>query len=183
MKIEMAGVRPTKLKFNTSGWEAQPKGKFMRKSKLNVIRSDNKITIKKKPDASNCVIFATIFLAGILLPIFFEKLRDMPLFWVVYIVCMLTNIATFSSVFLGKIVVDSDKREINIYNLCRETYRFDELKELKSFFDAGDSDGGMDTHKVLFIFTNGHKSELQTTSKEQTREIIEVLSEATFLQE
>lgn len=152
----------------------------MRKSKLNIIRSENKITIKKKPDASNCVLFIVVFLAGILFPIFFKKLRDMPLFCGIYIFCMLTNIAAFISIFLGKVVVDTDKREINIYNLCRETYRFDELKELKSFFEAGDSDGGMDTHKVLFIFTNRRQSELQTTSKEQTQELIEMLNEIIF---
>ena len=154
----------------------------MRKSKLNVIRNENKITIKKKPDVSNCVIFATVFLAGILLPIIFEKIRDNPLFWVVYAICMLTNIATFISTFFGKVVVDSEKREINVYNLCRETYRFDELKELKSFFREGDSDGGMDTHKVLFVFTNGYKSEIQTTSKEQTQELMDVLNGIIFPQ-
>ena len=152
----------------------------MRKSKLNIIRNENKITIKKKPDVSNCVIFAGVFLAGVLLPIIFEEIRDIPLFWGVYAICMLTNIATFTSVFFGKVVVDSDKREINIYNLCRETYRFDELKELKSFFQEGDSDGGMDTHKVLFVFTNGYKSEIQTTSREQTQELIEVINEIIY---
>ena len=154
----------------------------MRKSRLNIIRNEGKITIKKKPDVSNCVIFSVVFLAGILLPVMFEELRDIPLFWVVYAFCMLTNIVTFISTFFGKVVVDSKKREINIYNLCRETYRFDELKELNSFFREGDSDGGMDTYKVLFIFTNGHKSELQTTSKEQTQELIDVLNGIIFPQ-
>ena len=154
----------------------------MKKSKLNIIQNENKITIKKKPDVSNCVIFAGVFLAGILLPIIFEEIRDIPLFWGVYAICMLTNIATFTSTFFGKVVVDSEKREINIYNLCRETHSFDELKELKNFFQEGDSDGGMDTHKVLFIFTNGHKSEIQTTSKEQTQELIDVLNGVIFPQ-
>ena len=154
----------------------------MRKSKLNIIRIENKITIKKKPDVSNCVVFSMVFLAGILLPVMFEEFRDIPLFWVVYAFCMLTNIVTFISTFFGKVVVDSGKREINIYNLCRKTYRFDELKELKGFFQEGDSDGGMDIHKVLFIFINGHKSEIQTTSKEQTQELIDVLNGAIFPQ-
>ena len=156
------------------------KGINMRKSNLNITYNDNKIIIKKKPEVAHCVIFVMIFLAGILLPIIWEELRDIELFWVVYAFCMLTNIATFTSTFFGKVVVDSEKREINIYNLCRETYRFDELKELKSFFEEGDSDGGMDIHKVLFVFTNGHKSEIQTTSKEQTQELIEVLNEIIY---
>ena len=154
----------------------------MRKSRLNIIRNEGKITIKKKPDVSNCVIFSVVFLAGILLPVMFEELRDIPLFWVVYAFCMLTNIVTFTSVFFGKVVVDSKKREISIYNLWRKAYRFDELKELNSFFREGDSDGGMDTYKVLFIFTNGHKSELQTTSKEQTQELIDMLNGVIFPQ-
>ena len=154
----------------------------MRKSRLNIIRNEGRITIKKKPDVSNCVIFSVVFLAGILLPVMFEELRDIPLFWVVYTFCMLTNIVIFTSVFFGKVVVDSKKREISIYNLWRKAYRFDELKELNSFFQEGDSDGGMDTYKVLFIFTNGHKSELQTTSKEQTQELIDVLNGVIFPQ-
>jgi len=171
----------SKLHF-TSVWYNISKGDSMRKSKLIIVQNESKITIKKKPDVSNCVIFAGVFLAGILFPIIFEEMRDIPLFWVFYAICMLTNIATFASVFFGKVVVDSKKREINIYNLCRETHRFDELKELKSFFQEGDSDGGMDTHKVLFIFTNGHKSEIQTTSKEQTQELIDVLNGVIFPQ-
>lgn len=155
----------------------------MRKSKLNIIQGENKITIRKKPDIYSLGFFTMIFLAGILLPIIFEKLRDIPLFWVVDVFCMLTNIATFTSIFFGKVVVDSDKREINIYNLCKETYSFNELKELKSYFEVGDSDGGIDTHKVVFVFANGHKSELQTASKEQTQELIKVLNGAIFSRE
>lgn len=147
----------------------------MKKSKLNIVRSENKITIKKRVDVSNCVLFTGIFLSGVLLPIIFEKLRDIEFFWVIYAICMLMNIAHFTSIFFGKIVVDSDKREISIYNLCRETHRFDDVKELKSFFEQGDSEGGMDIHKVLLILTNGHKAELRTTSKEQTQELIETL--------
>lgn len=155
----------------------------MRKSKLYVVRSDNTITIKKKPDASHCVIFALTFLAEILLPVIFEKFRDVPLFWVVYAFCMVTNIVNFISVFFGKVVVDADKRAIYVCNLRRETFRFDELKELQNFFEAGDAEGGMDTHKVVFVFKSGHKSELQTTSKEQTQELIKVLSEIIWSRE
>ena len=154
----------------------------MKKSRLNIIQSENKAVIKKKPDIEQCVIFAAVFLVGVLFPVIFERARDIPLFWGLYAICMLINIAIFTSIFFGKVVVDSEKREINIYNLCRETYRFDELKELKSFFQEGDSDGGMDTHKVLFIFTNGHKSEIQTAGKEQTQELIDVLNGVIFLQ-
>ena len=152
----------------------------MKKSKLSIVQNENKITIKKKLDVFNCAIFVVIFLAGTLFPIFFGELRELPLFWVIYVFCMIANIAKFISTFFGKVVVDSKKKAINIYNLFKETYHFDELKKLESFFQEGDSDGGMDIHKVLFIFTNGNKSEIYTTSKEQTQELIDVLNGVIF---
>ena len=148
----------------------------MKKSRLNIVQNENTTIIKKKPNIWDCIIFAMIFIAGILLPILYDGLRSLELFWVAYVLCMLMNIATFASLFFGKIVLDSDKRELYIYNLCRETYRFDEVKEIKSFFEEGDADGGMDTHKVLFVFTNGHKSELRTSCQEQTEELVKLLN-------
>lgn len=153
----------------------------MTKSKLNVSQNGNVTTIKKKPDASSCIIFALVILAGILLPVLYGELRDSSLFWIVLTACMLTNAAWFLSVFFGKIIVDADKRELNICNLCRETYGFDEVKTIKSCFQEG-VDGGMDTHKILFTFKNGQKNELQTTSKEQTEELIELLTSMIFPQ-
>ena len=43
----------------------------MAKSALTVIHGENKITLKKKADVAECIIFATVFVAGVLLPIFF----------------------------------------------------------------------------------------------------------------
>ena len=51
------------------------RGKSMRKSNLNIVRNENIITIKKKPDIVLCIIFAMIFLAGILLPIIFDEVN------------------------------------------------------------------------------------------------------------
>ena len=152
----------------------------MAKSALTVIHEENKITIKKKADAAQCIIFATVFVAGILLPIFFDGLRNVAAFWAVYAICMLTNISLFLSVSFGKITVDPGNREMCIYNLCKETYRFDEIQEIKPYFDPGDSEGGMDTHKVIFVFKSGPKSELRTASSQQTAEIIDSLKPIIF---
>ena len=123
---------------------------------------------------------ATVFVAGILLPIFFDGLRNVAAFWAVYAICMLTNISLFLSVSFGKITVDPGNREMCIYNLCKETYRFDEIQEIKPYFDPGDSEGGMDTHKVIFVFKSGPKSELRTASSQQTAEIIDSLKPIIF---
>jgi|GEM_PF-3073469 len=140
----------------------------MTKSKLNVSQNGNVTTIKKKPDASSCIIFALVILAGILLPVLYGELRGSFLFWIVLTACMLTNAAWFLSVFFSKIIVDADKRELNICNLCRETYSFDEVKTIKSCFQEG-VDGGMDTHKILFAFKNGQKTSCKQRAKSKRR--------------
>lgn len=147
----------------------------MKKSRLNIIQSENKTVIKKKPDALYCVIFALIFLAVLSMPFIFESARDLPLFWVFFTFCLWGNLASFLSVFFGKIVVDTDKKEISIYNLCRETRRFDEIKELKIIVEDDDPEGP-DTYKVCFLFKNGHKNELETADREQAEEIVELLN-------
>jgi len=147
----------------------------MSKSRWSVIRRENIITIKKKADAGACFIVTLIMLSGIILPILLDLSENAELFWVAYGVCMLMNIAWFLSIFLGKIVIDTEKRELSIYNLCRETYRFEEITEVKSFYDPGDGDGGPDRSKVVFLFANGRRSELETASREQAEELITLL--------
>ena len=151
----------------------------MKKSSLSIVREENRVVIKKKPDAGRCVEFAIIFAAGVSFPIVFEELRSSTLFWVFYVICMWVNVAAFLSVFLGKIVVDPDAKEICLYNLCKETHRFDEIKELKPLFDEGDPEGP-DTYKVRFIFKDGKRSELETASREQAEELIELLHSVIF---
>lgn len=153
----------------------------MKKGRLHVIQSENKIIIKKVPTLADLFVFVTVFLAGSLFLIVFGRFVTKALLWVGYIVWTIVNVVLFSPAFLGMVVVDSDKKEISIYYLNRETYRFDEIKELKSVFqEAGDYESGMDSYKVLFVFENGRESELQTASKEQTEELIELLSSFVF---
>lgn len=147
----------------------------MKKSRLTIREDQNKIIIRKKADIGNCATFALIFVCGILLPILFESVREINYFWGVWAVCMLSSAARFLSVFFGKIVVDSEKKEISIYNFSRETYAFDDIRELKVFSDESDPEGP-DRYKLLFLFTNGRKSEIETASKEQTKELAELLN-------
>ena len=92
---------------------------------------------------------------------------------------MLFSLSAFLSVFFGKIVVDSQKKEISIYNFCRETYAFTEIREFKSFCDESDPEGP-NRYKVRFCFTNGRRTEIETASREQTEELIELLNGLIF---
>lgn len=151
----------------------------MKKSKLQVIRDGNKITVKKKVDISLCLIFATVFISTVLIFIHFNNAIAFPGFWVLVGLCTLANISAFLSLFFGKVVIDCENNEISIYNLAKDTHRFDEVKEIRSFFKDG-GDGGMDTHKIVFLYKSGRKSDLHTTSKAQTEELVELLSSIIF---
>lgn len=152
----------------------------MKKSSLVVIESGNKIIAKKKVNIPVCLIGLIPLISGILLPIFFKELRSIPIFWIFLVLLTLGNIAHFVSLLFGKIVVDSSEKKIDIYNLCKESFRFDEVSELKSFFEPGDSEGGEDQNKLLFLFKNGLKREFFTTSKKQTDELLELLNSVIF---
>ena len=155
----------------------------MKKSKLRIITEEGRITIKKKVDLGTCIIFAVVFLCGVLLPLLFEGVREVPIFWVVYTLCMLGNVFSFSRLLLGKIVIDSAQKELSIHHFRKATYRFDAITDIKSYFKVGDPDGGMDEHKIVFTFSNGRKSELRTTSTAQTEELVELVSSIVFATE
>lgn len=152
----------------------------MNKSQLKILHNDNTIVIRKKMEVVTSVIYALIFIAGVLLPILFPNLRSLPIFWAVWGVCMLGSIVSFFLLLLGKIVVDTKHQTISIYNWCRETYRWDEVKEVRSVFEAGDSDGGPDQHKLVIQMADGYKAELHTNNKEQTEELAELLNTVLF---
>ena len=128
---------------------------------FKIIRSENKITIKKFADRFHIVFLAIIFGCGVLVPIVFANLRSLALFWALYAICMLGNVGWFASASFGKIVLDSEKREIHIYDWFRETYRFDEIRGLRLFFQEGDSEGGSDINKVLFLLANRCNSRVE----------------------
>ena len=148
----------------------------MKKSRLNIVQKNNIITIKKRADGGQCGIFIFVLLGCVLLPILFDWSKNKELFWAIWAICAMTNIAVFISIFCGKIVIDLGKKEISIYNLCKETYRFDEIKEVKCFYKEGDPDGGRDISKVMILLANGRRSEFETASKVQTEELSEYLN-------
>jgi hypothetical protein len=150
------------------------------KSRLTIVRSENKMTIKKKAGITYRIVFAGLLLAGILLPICINWSKNAEIFWVGYAVGAYATIVWFASVFYSKIVIDSNKKEISIYDFCKETYRFNEVKEVKGFYKEGDPDGGRDISKVVFLLADGRRSEFETGSQAQTEELIAVLNKILF---
>lgn len=152
----------------------------MGKSSLNIVQRDNKTTIKKKAGITYRIIFAGLLFAGILLPICIDWSKNAEIFWAGYAVGAYATIVWFASVFYSKIVIDFRKKEISIYDFCKETYRFNEIKELKRFFKEGDPDSGRDISKVVFLLADGRRSEFETASQTQTEELIAVLNKILF---
>ena len=152
----------------------------MGKSELKITGSHNQITIRKKIGFAQYIIFTFFFIVGIAFSITYQPASHREFSRVAGAICIVLNIIWFISLFLRKIVVDSEKKEVRIYDLNRNIYRFDEVRELKSFFEEGDADGGMDKCKVLFILEHGLNIDFDTESETQSEELIRVLNPLLF---
>ena len=152
----------------------------MKKSELKITKEENRVTIKKKVDILYCAVYVLVYIVVLALIVLFVEKEKYAFFAALIVFGILVNGSYLLLLFAGKIVVDLDKREIHIYNMNRESYGFDEIKELQSFFREGDSDGGEDVNKLYFVFNNGHRVEFRTAGKNQTKELKAVLMKYLF---
>jgi hypothetical protein len=154
----------------------------MRKSQIKIFQIENKIVIKKKLSVLSIVIHILVIIACLAVPFFHTDSWNDPLFWVFYLLgCTFINFASSISDFLGKIVLHIDTKEICIYNLCKEKYNFDEIKEIKSVCDTTDPEGNFDDCKLVIIMNDGHKAELYTNSQQQNEELKEYIGKQVLL--
>ena len=154
----------------------------MTKGRLRIIRKENRCIIRKRVEIVSCIVFAIMAVFGLCFPAVFDELKNITAFCIFYAIWLLICFSILISVHLGKIVIDSDKREISIHNFCRETYRFDQVRELKAFFKDGGPEG-RDEHKVLLIFHGGHQADFETAGREQTAALIALLRPIIFADE
>ncbi len=153
------------------------KVKPMRKSRIKILHTDNEILIKKKLSVASIILHIVVIVFCLAVPFFHTNSLSDPWFWVAYLLgCALANISASVSDLLGKIVLHIDTKEICIYNLCKEKYSFDEIKDIKIIYDSSDLEGwSFDDCKLVIVLEDGHKAELYTNSKEQSEEIKECI--------
>jgi hypothetical protein len=145
----------------------------MKKSTLKILREDNFITIKKSPDLFTCVTCVCVFACVVLLPICFKWILQEPLGIAFYVACVLFNIATYIALLLGKLVLDTQNREIHVYNPFLHRYAFGDIANI-GIYHKSDYEG-TEMNKVIINLNNGKKCSLRTTSKEQAEELAMLL--------
>lgn len=119
-----------------------------------------------------CVMCVGIFACVVLLPICF-KILQAPLGIAVYVACVVFNVATYIALLFGKIVLDTQNREIHVYNPFLHRYAFGNVANIGVYHES-DCEGA-DINKVIINLNNGKKCSLRTTSKEQSEELVKLL--------
>ena len=150
----------------------------MKPNLLQVIREQDKIIIIKKLSKAGHIIIATLYLIGIILLIILGFCQKFPEFWIPLVIMAIAGFIVVMSLS-GKIIVDLHKKEIHLYWFCKETYRFDEIKELQCYIDNS-GEASIDDGNLLLILKSGRKVDFGTTGEQQTQEIIALLTPILF---
>lgn len=144
------------------------------KSKLTIKSQGDVLVIKKRASVGNILMFCFIFGAAVTFPFLVKGAWSEWWFWAFYAFIVFANIAQAVSLFFGKVILDKSKREITVGLLGRKAYSFDEISFIDYKFEEGDPEG-RDRYKVIIRFKNGYKKSLETNSREQTMELVEIL--------
>ena len=145
------------------------------KSKLKIESQGDALVIKKRASIFDIIMFCLIMGAGAYLPFIMRGAWSEWWFWVFYAFIVFANIAQAVSLFFGKVILDKSKREITVGLLGRKAYSFDEISFIDYKFEEGDPEG-RDRYKVIIRFKNGYKKSLETNSREQTMELVELIN-------
>lgn len=144
------------------------------KSKLTIKSQGDALVIKKRASVGNILMFGFILGAAVTFPFMVRGAWGEWWFWAFYAFIVFANIAQAVSLFFGKVILDKSKREITVGLLGRKAYSFDEISFIDYKFEEGDPEG-RDRYKVIIYFKNGYKKSLETNSREQTMELVELL--------
>ena len=143
---------------------------------IKILESDGLLIIKKKPNVVAWILPLICCFFGVLI---FKDDWNKPLFWVLYIV--LTAWLTFMCVAFDcfcKIVIDRNSKKFYIYNFCKETYDFDDVKQVKGYLDPVEE--GLESCKLEIFLKNGYVACLYTNDKHQNEELSELLNSILF---
>ena len=147
------------------------------KKKLKIEKLDNKLIIKKKIDLWSCLILAFVVTAMIAFCcIFAPRFDNKAVIIILTVLLFMGNASYFASLMLGKIVVDTDKREFTVSVLRRETHSFNEVKDIYIKADRSDAEGPARFYVVVY-YKNAHSTKFEATSQAQANELTSLLKE------
>ena len=151
----------------------------MSRSRLKVTKREGTLTVKKRMYPWEYALFGAVLLGGILACLLLPAVRSTPMLWIAIIVAELCSIAVFAVRLLWKMVIDRDRRQIILYHLNKESYGFDQIKEIKTYHKSGGGEE-KDENRVIFLLHDGRHVAFDTWDQQEAREIAALLTGIVF---
>ena len=121
----------------------------MKRKTLRVIEGKNKTVILKTPKPILCAIAIISLILIAVLPFCIDKVLEIIrlkeakalVFFIVYTVCVVSNLAIIVRLFLEKTVLDTQKKQLLLYTPFCHTKNFSDIADIEVFHaDGGDGD-------------------------------------------
>ena len=150
---------------------------------LKITEGASSKTIRKKPTLAILITQMLSWFALIaFLIIFLTKIKfGGKIFIAIYVLALIGNLYYCLSLFLGKIIIDTEKKVLTIFNPFKHTCSFDEIFSIDEgckSFNKGSSRLG-----VTISLKNGSSIVMQTGSELQAKELKETLLDSIHLSE
>lgn len=145
---------------------------------LKITESDGNIVIKKKSSTYHIIFFVLLLLILVIILANFSNkisnnLTKTYVFVLAFIIILVPQLANFMHIFVGKIILDINNKEIHIHNVLKNQKSFYEISDIQVYFRKRYKK--MDVSRVVFLLKDGSKLSMRTGSKEQAEELEELL--------
>lgn len=147
----------------------------MSRSRLKVTEREGTLTVKKRMYAWEYALFGAVLLGGILACLLLPEVRNTPMLWIMIVAAELCSVAAFAVRLLWKMVIDRERQQIILYHLNKESYGFEQIKEIKTYHKSGDSEE-KDEDKVIFLLQDCRQIAFDTLDEQESREIAALLT-------
>lgn len=150
----------------------------MSRSRLKVTKREGTLTVKKRLYPWEYALFGVVLLGGILAFLLLPAVRSTPMLWIVIVAAELCSAAVFAVRLLWKMVIDREGRQIILYHLNKESYGFDQIKEIKTYHKSGGEE--KDEDKVIFLLHDCRQVAFDTLDEQEARELAALLTGIVF---
>lgn len=146
------------------------KSKVINKKNLSIINQGDTVIIRNRSAIAAGVI--SVIVLGVCAAGIFtlRDAWDLPLFWLMFSVFIVGTLYSFAKTLFGKIVLDSPKTTMTVYNPFPISYKFEDVNYVD--LKTQKNQDGLEAHVVTVYIGIGKRSvQLVSYSKEQAEEL------------
>jgi hypothetical protein len=146
------------------------KTKNTNKKNLTVTNHGDVVVIRNRSTVAASVLGAIVLGVAAFGVFSLKEAWDFPLFWLIFGLLVAAAIHSFANMIFAKVVLDSPKKTITVYNPSPSTYKFEDINyvDMKKVKSAD----GTALHVVTAYIGDGRRSvEISSYSEKQAQEI------------